>query len=112
MPESAMQNSTPGSGTPEHTQRAAERHHHRENDRQQPHGGSAEIGAPETDRHHRRDVVQTRERVEEPADETADAAGLRMRAGDRGREKHQREGRQPAQPGRGREGSGRHERLI
>ncbi len=72
----------------EHAQRAAESHHHRKDDRQQPHGGSTQVRSPQADGHHRRDMVQSGERMQEPADKTADGAGLRVRVSNR-RNQHQ-----------------------
>ena len=74
----------------QNAQRAAEGHHHRKDHRQQPHGRSAEIRAPQTHGHHGDDVVQASERMQEATDESADPAFLRVGTGHGGHQEQQR----------------------
>src|SRR5262249_12952696 len=79
------------------SQRAAERHHHREGDWEEPHRRRPELRAPETDGDHREDVVEAGHRVREPGDEAGALAPLRVReGGGRPEEEAERERRDPA----------------
>jgi hypothetical protein len=53
------------------SQHSAKCHHYRERDRQQPDRGRAELRAPQSDRNHRHDVVQSRYRMHKTAREPA-----------------------------------------
>jgi hypothetical protein len=73
---------------------AAGGHQHREGHRQDPQRRHAELGAPETDRDHRDDMVEPGNRVRQAAQETAGLCGFDVGPGGQGpRQDHHNEGR-------------------
>ena len=79
-PMPAMPISTQGSATPLDAQHRANRHHHREHQRQKPHRRPAELRSPEADRHHRQHMIEAGERMRQPVGE---AIGDDRRMGER-----------------------------
>src|SRR5262249_43989816 len=70
---------------------AAEGHHHREGDGEQPHGGLTELRAPQTHRDHRDDVIETGDGMSQAAGEAERLPAARVRERRGRRDEHQRE---------------------
>src|SRR5262249_40292935 len=67
----------------EQTEDAAQRHQHREGHRQKPQRGRAELGAPQSHRDHRQDVVEPRDRMAHAGEKAARLPSLHVRRGRR-----------------------------
>ena len=74
MPESAIADLDAGQRHADQAEHAAEGHHHRERDGQQPDRRRAELRAPEPDRDHRQHVVEAGDRVAQAGEEALRAA--------------------------------------
>ena len=86
-----------GERNAEQSHHCAQRHHHRESDRQKPYRRSTELRTPQSDRDHRQHMIPARDRVMKAAHKAGRLPGLDVRP----RARRRGERRQQHEPGNG-----------